>query len=107
MILKIPLEFWFTKNTGLALPIISFNHPVKSILWTHKMCGNKNEYKEYKLKCEIDRLCVEFNKLSIPQSFEEYYDKLTENEKEKLKNISNDDNIWLYNLLNIDQYIFL
>lgn len=85
---------------------ISFNHPIKSIIFVHNMIISEEEKNNYKNKYQIDSLCTEFNKICIPIIFNEYCDKLTENEKEKLKNISNDDNIWYHNLLNINHNIF-
>lgn len=85
---------------------ISFNHSIKCIIFVDNMMLSEEERNAIKNKYQIDSLCNEFNKLCIPKTYDEYCDKLTENEKEKLKNISDDDNIWYHNLFNINYNIF-
>jgi len=56
MDLSVLLEFWFVKNLQLALPIIRFNHPAKSLF-------SADEIKKIKAEREINDLCNQFNKL--------------------------------------------
>ena len=85
--ISVPLEFWFNRITGLAIPLynIHFNHPIKSILWSLNINNNSKKYKEEQ---DINFICNKLKKICIPTTYEEWCIK---EEKE-----------WLYNFMNID-----
>jgi hypothetical protein len=99
---SVPLEFWFNKNSGLALPIsnLYFNHPVKSILFV--LNNNNYNSKKYKEEQDINFICDQFKKICIPITYEEWFIKLSQNDKNIINNIDKEDKEWLYNLMNID-----
>jgi len=108
--ISVPLEFWFNKNAELALPYISlnFNHPIKSILWS--INNNNNNYdnnysKKYKEEQDINFICDQFKKICIPITYEEWFIKLSQNDKNIINNIDKEEKEekeWLYNFMNID-----
>ena len=59
--ISVPLEFWFNRNTSLAIPLhnIHFNHPVKSILFSLNINNNSKKYKEEQ---DINFICDELKK---------------------------------------------
>jgi hypothetical protein len=99
--ISVPFDFWFNKNSGLSLPMISlnFNHPIKSILWS---INNNNDSKKYKEEQDINFICEQFKKICIPITYEEWCIKLSQNDKNIINNINKEEKEWLYNFMNID-----
>ena len=58
--ISVPFDFWFNKNSGLAVPDIAlnFNHPIKSILWSI----SNHDSKKYKEEQDINFICDELKK---------------------------------------------
>jgi hypothetical protein len=103
MDLYVPLEFWFAKNSQLALPIINFNHPVKSLFFdflSSPSLFSADEIKKLKAEREINDLCNQFNKLCIPKTYDEIINSLNDTEKQNMKNINEIEKDWYYNFIN-------
>ena len=76
----VPIEFWFNKNPGLALPIICLPYVEKEIfIHLHDESGDDYDtaHKKYKETKQIDELCKLFNELTFPITYEEYISKTT------------------------------
>jgi hypothetical protein len=65
----LPIEFWFNKNSNLALPIIALPY-VEREIFIHLPNDSNDDYdaayKKYKERKQIDELCVLFDKLTFP-----------------------------------------
>ena len=85
---------------------LNFNHPIKSILFggfqLNQFNIDNSEIKKWKNIYTIDNLCRELNKLCIPKTLNEFIDNLSQDDKDKLKNINNIENSWLESFLNND-----
>ena len=100
-----PIEFWFNKNSNLALPIIFFPYLEKEIfIHLPNDLGDDYDtaYKKYKEKKQIDELCVLLNKLTVPITYEEYISKTTLENKNIIDNISHEEKDWFINYLNLN-----
>ena len=99
--ISVPLEFWFNRITGLAIPLynIHFNHPIKSILFSLNINNNSKKYKEEQ---DINFICNKLKKICIPTTYEEWCIKLSQNDTNIINNIDKEEKEWLYNFMNID-----
>jgi hypothetical protein len=92
--INLPIEFWFAKNSGLALPIIYLPYVEKEIsICFPNDSGDDYDaaYKKYKERKQIDELCVLFDKLTFPITYEEYISKTTLENKIMIENISHEE----------------
>ena len=81
---------------------ISFNHPIKNILFSLNMMLSKDEKEHYKIQHQINSLCDEFNKLYIPLTYNEYISKLSPEEKYRLEYIDTIEEQMKIKLLNLE-----
>ena len=97
------IEFWFNKNSNLSLPIIALPYIEKEI-FIHLPNDSGDDYdtayKKYKERKQIDELCVLFDKLTFPITYEEYISKTTLENKIMIENISHEEKDWFINFLN-------
>jgi hypothetical protein len=84
--LIIPLNFWFTKSTEISIPIISFNHHIKSS-FSFNSLFTPDELNKIKEKGEINDLCDKLSKLYIPLTYDELINSLNDIEKQNMKKI--------------------
>jgi hypothetical protein len=76
---------------------ISFNHPVKSFLFSFQSKKEK-ECNKY----DIDFICNKFKKLCIPLTYNEYISKLSPEEKYRLEYIDTIEEQMKIKLLNLE-----
>ena len=100
-----PIEFWFSQSTELAIPycLINFNHPVKE-MWSVSNNHNSNTYplkdKELQDMRDINFICDKLTKLCIPITYEEYFLRLSQDDKNIINNIDKEESKWLFSFMN-------
>lgn len=100
----LPVEFWFARNSNLALPLIGLPYKEQEIIINlHDSCDDYDTaYKKYKERKQFDELCILFDKLSLPITYEEYISKTTLENKNIIDNINNEEKEWFINYLNLN-----
>lgn len=99
----VPIEFWFNKNPGLALPLIGLPYTQQEIfIHLSNESGDDYDtaYKKYKERKQFDELCILFDKLSLPITYEEYISKTTLENKNIIDNINNEEKDRLEKFIN-------
>lgn len=61
----LPLEFWFARNSNLALPLIDLPYKEQEIIINLHDLGDDTFHKKYKETKQIDELCKLFNELTF------------------------------------------
>lgn len=89
----LPLEFWFAKNTNLALPSIWLPYKEQEIfIYFHDSVDDcDTAYKKYKERKQMDELCVLFDKISLPITYETYIANTILDNKNIINNMNDED----------------
>ncbi len=84
---------------------MNFNHPVQELIlpWILQNMTYE-EFLKIRKNAEdnrkINTLCDSFNKLCIPKTYQEFIDNLSQDDKDKLKDIDNNEKKCLINFFN-------